>query len=922
MTPNSGRAIEIFTEAIQLPVEERAGFLDRACGGDAALRQKIEALLRSNERAAGFLEQPAGTILEGGVKAAVGEKPGDSVGRYKLLRQIGEGGCGVVFMAEQEEPVRRLVALKVIKPGMDTKSVIARFEAERQALALMNHPNIAQVFDAGATASGRPYFVMELVEGVKITEYCDQHSLRIPARLELFARICDAIQHAHQKGIIHRDIKPSNILVTLHDGVPVPKVIDFGIAKATTGQQLTDKTIFTALEMLIGTPAYMSPEQAALTSGDVDTRTDIYSLGVLLYELLTGTTPFDTRELLKAGLDEVRRVIRNEEPVRPSTRLSTMIGADLVNISKHHGAEAPKLIREMRGDLDWIVMKSLEKDRARRYATANGLAMDITRYLSGDTVSARPPGQLYKLRKLVLRHKLGFAAFAIVMASLIAGLSVTTWSLAREKQEAVRSRQTTEIMKRMFAGVGPLVAMGRDTKIVEEILQQNVERINLELTNQPAVQADLRLMIAGVYRSITKYDKEEPLLRDALAFYRNAPAGTKLVDALREQALLHLAEGRYEKAEEAAREALAIETRLQPEPTLRRVEIETQLAWTIVKQEGRLAKAEEMFRKALATGERLAGNNSEQLLNTRAGLATALNLQNKLADAETLLRDSIDLGQSKLRPDHPYIANDMYRLAYVLQREQKLDQAESFARQCLDNRRTILGRDHQLYDEALQLLMIVLDSQGKVKDATQFCREQLELRRKRNGDKDSRVAISVENLAAFLEVSPDEVQFEQLASDFPKAWFWRAESAARHRRWTDALMWASKYLEIQPEDHEAYHMAAPLFVQTQDRPGYEKLCQKITAHFAGATDRYIADRMAKDCLILPRPGADLTMPAELAENAVTRGREDLQSLPYFRCCKALAEYRQGHWEAAAGWAQPTRMLAPRLAPSWLWLSFS
>jgi serine/threonine protein kinase len=309
-----------------------------------------------------------------------------------LVQQLGEGGCGIVFVAEQEEPVRRRVALKVIKPGMDTNSVIARFEAERQALALMDHPNIAHVFDAGATENGRPYFVMELIEGLKISDYCDQHSLSLCQRLELFVQVCDAIQHAHQKGVIHRDIKPSNVLVTGgQDGKPTPKVIDFGIAKATAGQQLTDKTIFTACEMLIGTPAYMSPEQAALASTEVDTRTDIYSLGVLLYELLTGRTPFDTRELLKAGLDEVRRVVREEEPARPSTRLTTMTAADLANFSKHHAAEAPKLIREMRGELDWIVMKALEKDRARRYATANGLAMDIERYLSGEAILARPP---------------------------------------------------------------------------------------------------------------------------------------------------------------------------------------------------------------------------------------------------------------------------------------------------------------------------------------------------------------------------------------------------------------------------------------------------------------------------------------------------------------------------------------------------
>ncbi|HEU0037919.1 MAG TPA: serine/threonine-protein kinase, partial [Verrucomicrobiae bacterium] len=346
------------------------------------------------------------------------------------MTQLGEGGCGVVYLAEQEKPVRRQVALKLIKPGMDTRSVIARFEAERQALPLMDHPNIAKVFDAGATESGRPYFVMELVRGVKITEYCDQHSLTTQDRLMLFVQICEAVQHAHQKGIIHRDIKPSNILVTQSlKGMAMPTVIDFGVAKATTDQPLTDKTVFTAFEMLIGTPAYMSPEQAALSSVEVDTRTDIYSLGVLLYELLTGTTPFDTRELLKAGFDEVRRVIREEEPVRPSTRLTTMAAADLVSVSKHHGAEPPKLIREMCGDLDWIVMKALEKDRSRRYQTADSLAGDIQRYLKDETVSARPPGRVYQFRKLVARHKLEFATLGIVMATLVAGLSSTIWSL-------------------------------------------------------------------------------------------------------------------------------------------------------------------------------------------------------------------------------------------------------------------------------------------------------------------------------------------------------------------------------------------------------------------------------------------------------------------------------------------------------------
>jgi tetratricopeptide (TPR) repeat protein len=356
-------------------------------------------------------------------------------------------------MAEQTEPVRRRVALKVIKLGMDTKQVIARFEAERQALALMDHPNIAKVLDAGATETGRPYFVMELVRGIKITEFCDEKSVPTADRLKLFTQVCQAIQHAHQKGVIHRDIKPSNILVTVNDGVPVPKIIDFGIAKATAGP-LTDKTFFTAFEQFIGTPAYMSPEQAEMTSLDIDTRTDIYSLGVLLYELLTGRTPFDPSELLQSGLDEMRRTIREKEPDRPSTRLSTMAEGELTTVAKHRHTEAPRLIHLVRGDLDWIVMKCLEKDRTRRYETANGLASDIQGHLNNEPVVARPPSTAYRFQKLVLRNKVMVGAVGAVLTAIVLGLGLSTWLFFKEREarkravaaerEQIRLREATQ----------------------------------------------------------------------------------------------------------------------------------------------------------------------------------------------------------------------------------------------------------------------------------------------------------------------------------------------------------------------------------------------------------------------------------------------------------------------------------------------
>jgi WD40 repeat protein/serine/threonine protein kinase/tetratricopeptide (TPR) repeat protein len=442
--PDHEREGMLLNHILELAQDERATFLNVACGNNLALRQRLEALIKAHDDAGTFLTKPApraglasssgpDAARDSAVLAVRTEAPGDHINHYKLLQKIGEGGMGVVYMAEQEEPVRRRVALKVIKLGMDTRAVVARFEAERQALAMMDHPNIAKVLDAGATDTGRPYFVMELVRGTRITDYCDQHQLSTAERLDLFTQVCRAVQHAHQKGIIHRDLKPSNILVTVNDGAAVPKVIDFGIAKAIEGR-LTDKTVYTELHQFIGTPAYMSPEQAELTSVDIDTRSDIYSLGVLLYELLTGRTPFDHQELIKVGLDAMRQMIREKEPPRPSTRLSTLTEAELTTLARARQSEPPRLVHSLQGDLDWIVMKCLEKDRGRRYETANGLAVDLQRHLKNEPVMARPPSVAYQLQKLIKRNKVAFAVAGVFAATVLTGFVMLTLLLTRERE--------------------------------------------------------------------------------------------------------------------------------------------------------------------------------------------------------------------------------------------------------------------------------------------------------------------------------------------------------------------------------------------------------------------------------------------------------------------------------------------------------
>jgi serine/threonine protein kinase len=522
MSTRVPREKAVFVEALEIAdPKQRSQFLDQACGADKALREQVERLLALSQSAGDFFDKcrpalksaagDADQVLSAAEAALEPELPEcERIGPYKLLQKLGEGGCGVVYMAEQEQPIRRRVALKIIKLGMDTRNVIARFEAERQALALMDHPNIARVLDAGATQTGRPYFVMELVYGVKITDYCDQNRVSMRERLELFMQVCNAVQHAHQKGIIHRDLKPSNIMVTMHDGAPVPKVIDFGIAKATE-QRLTDKTLFTSYAQLMGTPAYMSPEQMELSGLNLDTRSDIYSLGVLLYELLTGRTPFDTTDLLKLGVEELRRTICEQEPLSPSAKLQTLNDEELTKTARRQHIEAPRLVSQLRGDVDWIVLKCLEKDRTRRYATATGLVEDIERYLHEEAVLARSPSRLYRLQKLVRRNRIVFLFAAAAVAALVLGTITSTWLLIKERealQSAVVARHDAETARAKEAELRHAAESRETVKEISLLMAQNhyeqadelLSRVPLE---KPSLETEALLRIFGDWNAIS-----------------------------------------------------------------------------------------------------------------------------------------------------------------------------------------------------------------------------------------------------------------------------------------------------------------------------------------------------------------------------------------------------------------------------------
>ncbi len=695
------RERDVFIEALDAQPADRAAVLEHACGGDAALRAQVEQLLAEHDRQESFfLDKPPADVDATLDFEQLAERPGARVGPYKLLQQIGEGGMGVVFMAEQAVPLRRTVAVKIIKPGMDSRQVIARFEAERQALALMEHPNIAKVLDAGTTLSGRPYFVMELVKGVPITQYCDEKHLPLRARLELLVPVCQAVQHAHQKGLIHRDIKPSNVLVAEYDDLPVPKVIDFGVAKATS-QKLTERTMFTEFGQVIGTLEYMSPEQAKLNQLDIDTRSDIYSIGVLLYELLTGSTPFGHERLSTAAFDEVLRIIREEEPPKPSTRLSTT--DRLPGVATCRALEPGKLSRLVKGELDWIVMKALEKDRNRRYETASAFAADVDRYLRNEPVIARGASTTYRLRKAVHRNRVVAIASMSVFVALIVGLTAATTGLLHARAQSAISRQTVSFLTEMLSGVGPAVAQGRDTTLLREILDKTAKRLDSgEFDDQPGVEVELRSVIGKVYVTVGDHAAAEAMLRRCLSLASNlyGQQHPQVGNVLSLLANVRRLQNDLTEAEALARQALAIQRSAYPRGHEATATTLLSLSDTLLYQ-GRNAESVQCIREAIDLRRQMLGPSSPEVAWAMLKLSNVLKNGGDLAAAEPLTVGAVRILEESPDQSRLDVAHARHDLARLKCAQGKHKESHQIFVEVLKTYREVYGPDHAQVVKAL-----------------------------------------------------------------------------------------------------------------------------------------------------------------------------------------------------------------------------
>ena len=906
----------IFLSALEYSdPRERGEFLGRACGLDPALRRRIEGLLRSYAEVGSFLEVPAVGGLALAAPAA-SERPGDVVGgRYKLLEKIGEGGMGVVYMAEQDGPERRRVAVKVVKPGMDSAQVLARFEAERRALALMDHENIARVLDAGTTDAGRPYFVMELVHGAPITRHCDDNQLTLRQRLELFIPVCRAVQHAHQKGVIHRDLKPSNVLVTMYDGRPVPKVIDFGVAKATE-QALTERTLFTRYGALVGTFEYMAPEQAEMSALGVDTRSDVYSLGVLLYELLTGTTPLGRERPREAALAELLRQIREGEPLAPSRRLSAS-GEALADISALRRTDPQHLTKLVRGELDWIVMRCLEKDRARRYETANGLAMDLRRYLDDEPVSTGPPGAGYRLQKFARRNRGLLAAGVSVAAALLLGTAVATVGFLRAREDRDRAVQATaaealhraaaeqatalarrneaaakrsesvakraadraeavsNFLREMLAFAHPGRTGGADPTI-RQVLDEAARKLEQgSLARDPAVAASVNQTLGFAYLMLGAHAAAEPHLTVGLDQNRAVWGERHPNVASSRSALGHLAmeQGDFAAAASQFRQALEIRRgAFGEEHTLVATSME-ELALALNKTGG-LAEADALHERALAVRNKLYPARSIQVAHSLHGRANLLYKKGDRPAAEAMLREALDITREVEGPDGRNVPSRLSALGRMVLNRGDHAAAEPLLREAVAVYRKAYGAEHPYQLKPLRTLHESLSERG---------------------DRAAAGAVQFDILR--VEVA----HFTQEIRSLPRnahAALARADRYARMGRFADALADRERAMVLDPASYDAWFAAAIGQLYLGDVGAYRATAGGMLRRFADTDNPEAAERTAKAYLLgPPGGGADVGRAVALADRSLAFPHAESR-VGWFELTKAMAEYRAGRWQSA------------------------